>query len=102
MWSKPVFVATLVIIALPPPAVNIPPTFELPLIPKHLNFTNKDNSEGEEKGFTFPKVYDTEGTKVDLTITKGLTSFMHYDELTGKLVCTPTSPDEFGTFFVTI
>jgi hypothetical protein len=100
--SDPVFICTLVIMALPPPVVNIPPTFELPLIPKHLNFTNKDNTDGSEKGFTFPKVYDSEGTKVDLAITGGMTKFMKYDKATNKLVCKPSSPDEFGTFFVTI
>ena len=96
------FAATLTINALPPPPVNLPPTFELPLIPKHLNFSSKDNKEGHTKGFKFPKVFDTEGTKVDLTITKGLLPFMSYNEKTGKLVCNPTSADQFGTFFLTI
>lgn len=100
--SDHVFICTLTITPLPPVVVNIPPTFELPLIPKHLNFTNKDNSDDTEKGFTFPKVYDSEGSKVDLTITAGLLSFMKFDDKTGKLTVKPKDPKEFGTFFVKI
>lgn len=78
---------------MPPPVYNIPPTFELPLIPKHLKFDSNDNHEDTEKGFTFPKVYDTEGSKVDLDITGGLLPFMQYDNKTGKLICKPKNID---------
>ena len=103
-WSPEVFVATLNITALPvpEPEVNIPPTFELPLIPKHFNFSNKENTDGTSKGFTFPAVKDSDGEAVELTITKGLTPFMRYDEKTRRLITTPSAPNEFGTFFVTI
>jgi len=100
--SDPVFICTLEIAPLPPVEVNIPPTFELPLIPKHLNFTNKENSDDTEKGFTFPKVYDSEGAKVSLDITGGLKPFMKFDSKTGKLICKPKEPNQFGTFFVKI
>jgi len=59
--SDSVWVCTLTVNPLPPVPINIPPTFELPLIPKHLNFTNKENTDDIEKGFTFPKVHDSEG-----------------------------------------
>jgi hypothetical protein len=59
--SDSIWVLTLIVNKLPPEVINIPPTFALPLIPKHFNFTNKDNSDGDAKGFTFPAVKDSEG-----------------------------------------